>query len=39
MAGALFLISVVIEMALVCNRDLARRVPTNYGLLAIFTMC
>ena len=29
----------VIEIALTCNRDLARRVPTNYALLAVFTMC
>ena len=39
MAGFLFIVSVVIELALICNRDLARRVPTNYGLLAIFTLC
>ena len=39
LAITLFLISVVINILLICYRDLARRVPTNYGLLGIFTIC
>ena len=39
LAFALFLISAAIEMVLICQRDLARQVPTNYALLAVFTMC
>ena len=39
LAITLFIISVLINCALICFRDLARRVPTNYGLLALFTFC
>ena len=39
LALTLFIVSVVIEFVLICYRDVARRVPTNYTLLAIFTMC
>lgn len=39
LAIGLFLFSVVIELIIVCNRTVARQVPTNYILLAIFTVC
>ena len=38
-AMVLFLISIVIELVIVCNRQVARQVPTNYALLATFTIC
>jgi len=34
-----FPIMIIIEIALLCCRGVARRVPTNYVLLAIFTLC
>ena len=39
LAFTLFLISVAIEFVLICFRDIARRVPTNYSLLTVFTLC
>ena len=39
LAFSLFLISAIIEFVLICYRDIARRVPTNYALLAVFTLC
>ena len=39
LAFSLFIISAIIEFVLICYRDVARRVPTNYALLAIFTIC
>jgi FtsH-binding integral membrane protein len=31
--------AVVIELVILCNQDLARKVPHNYALLATFTLC
>ena len=39
MAFSLFILSAMIEFMLICYRDIARRVPTNYSLLTVFTLC
>ena len=39
MAIGLFLFSIVIEIVIICCRGFARKVPTNYILLFIFTAC
>ena len=39
LAFTLFLFSAVIQIVLICNREIARRVPVNYSLLTIFTIC
>ena len=33
------LISIIVEIALICCRSVARKVPTNYILLLVFTLC
>mmetsp|Transcript_15618 Transcript_15618/g.11362 ORF Transcript_15618/g.11362 Transcript_15618/m.11362 type:complete len:177 (-) Transcript_15618:38-568(-) len=33
------LVALVIEIVLICNREVARKVPTNYILLFLFTVC
>ena len=33
------LVAIIIEIALICNRSLARAVPANYIALLIFTLC
>ena len=35
----LVIIAVIIEIALICNRKLARTVPANYIALLLFTLC
>ena len=35
----LFFVSIAIELAIICCRSVARKVPTNYTLLFIFTTC
>jgi FtsH-binding integral membrane protein len=32
-------LAIIIELAILCNKDLGRRVPTNYILLGTFTLC
>ena len=39
LALGLFLISFIVEIVIICWRDMARRVPANYILLSIFTIC
>ncbi len=36
---AAFVIAMVVQCSLLCFKDAARRVPTNYGLLFLFTVC
>ena len=38
-ALAMFIFSSILQLALIWRRDLARRVPVNYIMLALFTMC
>lgn len=33
------ILAIITECALICNKDLARRVPTNYICLGVFTLC
>ena len=39
MAMFFLIISIIIEFTILCCREVARRVPTNYILLAMFTYC
>ena len=35
----LVIVAIIIEIALICNRTLARAVPANYIALLLFTLC
>ncbi len=39
LAIAAMIIGVIVEIALICCRSVARKVPTNYILLLVFTLC
>ena len=39
LALSLFFVSFFIQITIICCRDVARKVPTNYVLLTIFTLC
>ena len=39
LAIGLLIISVIIEFAIVCCKNVARKTPTNYILLFVFTLC
>lgn len=35
----LAVLAIIVELAIICNKDLARRVPTNYICMGVFTFC
>ena len=39
LAFAAIFIGIIVEVALICCRSVARKVPTNYILLLVFTLC